>query len=107
MLAAGRLMLVNGLLDLGGHGVRLAAAEDALSISPRATLDLNTGRALVVGERIESFVGLGDQTAAWKACRLRVRDTGNSGLTFKPVLHADGNTYWLTAPGAGTLIMVQ
>lgn len=107
VLLASQLALVNGVLDLDGHGVKLAAGATPLEIAATATLDLHTGLTLAVGDRVAAFVGLGDQTAAWTVCKARVKDTSNPALAFKPLLHTDGNTYWEAVQGGGTLMTIR
>ncbi len=55
------------------------------SLNVTGTLDLNTGLALVDGTKVMTFVGLGNQAAAWNASAANVLDSSNAGLTFTAV----------------------
>jgi hypothetical protein len=85
-------------LDVGGLGVRVGSAT--LNIAGDAWLDLNTGLTLSMDQVITTFVGEGDQTAAWAGFQGRVKDSDNPTFTFEPMLDG-GNTYWMAIPEPG------
>lgn len=82
-------------LDLNGHGVKVGST---LSIDSSSWLDLNTNLTLAFHQRVDTFVGLGDQTAAWAVVQERVKDSTNPGVTFEPMLDSGGDTYWMAIP---------
>jgi hypothetical protein len=103
ILLAGRLNIHAGsTLDLDGQSARV---ETALWIDATGTLDLNTGRTLEIGEVVDAFWGVGDQSDDWAAFAGRVVDIGNPGFTFVPVVIANSpeNTYWQAIPEPGTV----
>jgi len=117
ILLVSRLDLINGVFDLGGNGVKLAALPEpeeeeeevlpTLTIAAAAFLDLNTGAELEIGDRVEAFMGLGDQVDIWRPTLNQVRDSSNPALGFKPILHSDGNTYWQATAGNATMILIR
>ena len=79
------------------NGLNVEVGPTTLDIAGDAWLDLNTGLTLSYQQRIETFVGLTDQTATWAGFQSRVKDSTNPGYTFEPTLY-DGNTYWMAIP---------
>ena len=88
---------IHGGSTLDTNGLNVEVGPSTLTIADDAWLDLNTGLTLSANQVVETFVGLGDQVAAWDVFKNRVKDSGNPGFTFEPTL-TDGNTYWMAIP---------
>jgi len=98
VLLAGTLSIrPNSTLDLNGLKGKVVTA---LAIDSTGWLDLNTGLTLSIGQRVETFWGVGDQAATWAGFQTRVKDASNPGFAFQPTLF-EGNTYWMAIPEPG------
>jgi len=89
-LIAGALNIAaNSTLDTNGLDVEVGD----LDIDFTGSLDLNTGLVLSDGSIVESFIGLGDQTADWAIFSAQVTDSSNPLYEFAPILDG-GDTKW-------------
>jgi len=83
LLVEGLNIKAGSTLDANAMNVKIGTGS--LTIAATGTLDLNTGVVLEDEDKVMTFFGMGDQTAAWASYEDYVTDSDNPDMSFVAV----------------------